>query len=172
MSNQDNNSYTSSYFNIQIYLESASFFIIKFLLFLDCLTFFWAVLLFFGLSYLITTFFELSFSDSALKFRAPNLSNSLIKIGYQNSKYRDFFNEVSSDLPMMFLTHDVLGPINKEKKWIYTLITVSIFSKIIIELYEKVGKICLRRYRKIFQKWINFCKITFSCKNSDQSQLI
>ena len=48
----------------------------------------------------------------------------------------------------------------------------SIFSKIIIELYEKVGKICLRRYREISQKIINFCKIPFLCKNSDQSQLI
>ena len=47
-----------NYFNIQIYLESATFFIIKFLLFFwIVLLFFWAVLLFFGLSYLITTFF-------------------------------------------------------------------------------------------------------------------
>ena len=108
-----------------------------------------------------------------LKFRAPNLSNSLIKIGYQNSKYRDFFNEVSSDLPMMFLTHIMkFWVLYIRRKSEYTLITVSIFSKIIIELYEKVGKICLRRYRKISKKIINFCKIPFSCKNSDQSQLI
>ena len=52
----------------------------------------------------------LTFSDLALKFRAPNLCNSLIKIGYQNSKYRDFFNEVSTDLPY----NEVLGPIKKE----------------------------------------------------------
>ena len=46
-----------NYYNIQIYLEIDTFFIIKFLLFLDCPAFFWAVLLFFGLSYLIPTFF-------------------------------------------------------------------------------------------------------------------
>ena len=49
-----------NYYNIQTYLESATL-LIKFLLFLDCPTFFWAVLLFFGLSYLIPTFFELSY---------------------------------------------------------------------------------------------------------------
>ena len=37
-----------NYFNIQIYLESATFFIIKFLLFFGLSYFFWAVLLFLG----------------------------------------------------------------------------------------------------------------------------
>ena len=49
-----------NYYNIQIYLESATF-LIKFLLFFWTVQLFWAVLLFFGLSYLIPTFFELSY---------------------------------------------------------------------------------------------------------------
>ena len=46
-----------NYFNIQIYLESATFFIIKFLLFFGLSYFFLGCPTFFGLSYLITTFF-------------------------------------------------------------------------------------------------------------------
>ena len=41
------------------------------------------------------------------------------KIGYQNSKYRDFFNEVSSDRPTNDVFNpynEVLSPIKKEKK--------------------------------------------------------
>ena len=48
------------YYNIQIYLESATF-LIKFLLFFGLSYFFLGCPTFFGLSYLIPTFFELSY---------------------------------------------------------------------------------------------------------------
>ena len=90
-------------------------------------------------------------------------------MGYQNSKYRDFFSmkcPLGSDLPMMFFTHIIKFlkvPIKKGKSQ-FTLIIVLIFTKIVIELYEKVGKNLLT-YRKISQKIFNiFAKFLFHVK--------
>ena len=69
------------YFNIQIYLESATFFIIKFLLFFGLSYFFLGCPTFFGLSYLITTFFELSYCPTFFpKWNTKDIINSYIKI--------------------------------------------------------------------------------------------
>ena len=59
--------------------------------------------------------------------------------------------------------NEVLGPIKKQKKWIYPNHCVH---------FLKNNNWAIWKSGEISQKIINFCKIPFSCKNSDQSHCV